>query len=134
MNPEPIPTLSFDAFSKRFEAYLESSPVTRETEDFEAAIEAEACQRLVQDWQEGWDFETRTEYFDGRGASILLQNQEIAWEAFWEWLRDRTASIPPGALINLEGYDSIKDKAMIAGPMLLRRVVTASGIFEEECG
>jgi hypothetical protein len=37
-------------------------------------------------------------------------------------------------LINLEVYDSIKDKAMIAGPMLLRRVVTASGIFEEECG
>ena len=128
---DPIPKLSIAEFYERFGAYIESTEATNESTDFETAIESEAYERLVQDWENGWDFDSKTEYFGGRGASILIQNTRIDWEEFWGWLSARTASIPQGALINFEVYDNIKDKTMIGGPMLLRRVVTASGIFDE---
>jgi len=128
----PIPKLSIDKFYERFGAYIDNSVATSESTEFEAAIEREAYERLIQDWENGWDFEAETEYFGGRGASILIQNTQIDWAGFWEWLRDRAASIPQGALINFEVYDNIKGETMIGGPMLLRRVITASGTFDEE--
>lgn len=127
----PIPKLSIAEFYERFGAYIEGSAATIESTAFEAEVESEAYERLVKDWENGWDFDSQTEYFGGRGASILIQNTRIDWEEFWEWLRARTASVPKGALINFEVYDNIKGKTMVGGPMLLRRVVTASGIFDE---
>lgn len=127
----PIPTLSIAEFYERFGAYIENFAATSESTDFEAAIEAEAYERLVKDWENGWDFDTQTEYFGGRGASILIENTQIDWEKFWEWLRVRTAAIPQGALINFEVYDNIKGETKVGGSILLRRVVTASGTFDE---
>ena len=127
----PIPKLSIDEFFDRFGAYIENTAATSESTDFEAAIESEAYERLVKDWENGWDFDSKTEYFGGRGASILIQNTQVDWAGFWEWLRDKAGSIPQGALINFEVYDNIKGKTMIGGPMLLRRVMTASGTFDE---
>jgi hypothetical protein len=128
----PIPKLSIDEFYDRFGAYIENTAATSESTDFESVIESEAYERLIQDWKNGWDFDCKTEYFGDRGASILIQNTQIDWAGFWEWLRDRAASIPQGALINFEVYDNIKGETMIGGPMLLRRVMTASGTFDVE--
>ena len=126
----PIPKLSTDGIHDHFGAYFENSVATGESAHFEAAIESEAFDRLVKDWKNGWDFETRSEFFDGRGTSILIQNTKIDWEEMGEWLLSRTGSMPQGALINFEVYDNIKGGTMIGGPTLLRRVMTASGIFE----
>jgi hypothetical protein len=127
----PILKLSTAEFHDRFGEYLDNSLATGESADFEAAIEREAFDRLVKDWKNGWDFETRSEYFGGRGTSILILNSKIDWRELAAWLCARAGSMPPGALINFEVYDSIKGELMVGGPMLLRRVMTASGIFED---
>lgn len=128
----PIVKLSGNDFNERFGAYLESSATANESNDFEAAIENEAYERLVLDWENGWDFESQAGYFGGRGASILIQNTQVDWQEVWEWLVVRAASIPSGALINFEVHDNIRGETMIGGAMILRRVITASGIFEED--
>ncbi len=57
----PIPTLSTAEFYERFGAYIANFAATSESSDFEAAIEGEAYERLVKDWENGWDFDSQIE-------------------------------------------------------------------------
>ena len=127
-----IPKLNINDFNNRFEEYLSTNPETPESVRFEAEVEKEAYEKLVQNWENAWDFDSQTSYFGGRGTSILIQNIKIDWNEFWKWLHDRTSAIPPGALINFEVYDSIKDDTMVSNTQLLRRVITNLGVFDEE--
>ena len=118
--------------SGRLEKYFKSNDWAAEAKAFESRIESMIFDQLESKWQNGWDFDTQTEYFGGRGASLLIQNTEIDYESIWTRLVHHCATLPAGALINFEVFDSIQEDLMVGGDMVIHRIITSIGAFEEE--
>jgi len=100
-------------------------------EALDCEIEQRVYEKLANNWVNGWDFCTTTEFFGDRGTSILIQNTEIDWRPIWDWLVDKYSSIPNGVMINFEVWDHIQNGTMLAGDMLMRRIILANGLYAE---
>lgn len=94
-------------------------------------VDRELFHRLDEKWSNGCDFEIACEFFQDRGTSILIQNLRIDWQGIWKWLEEKHREIPNGAAINFEVWDNVHEGVMKGGPMLIRRILTSEGIFEE---
>ena len=126
-----IEVLVGEQFFERLDAYLNSNLPTQDALNFESSVGQKFHDRAVIDWTYGWDFEVADGFFEERGVSILIQNELIAWQEYWDWLASVIAGMPRGAVINFEVWNNIHEGIMDASEPVLRRVVTSSGIIEE---
>ena len=126
-----IEVLVGEQFFEHLDAYLDSNLVTQDALNFESSVGQRFYDRVVIDWTNGWDFEVADEFFEGRGVSILIQNELIAWHECWDWLVGVISGMPRGAIINFEVWNNIHGGVMDASEPVLRRVVTSDGIIEE---
>lgn len=111
--------------------YQEDHIATPAVTGFDYEIEQEAYEQLAGEWKNGWDFCTTFDHFGDRGASIPIQNARIDWQGLSNWLVEKCSALPEGAMINFEVWDNIQDGTMVAGEMLLRRLILSSGVYSE---
>jgi len=118
----------FQSLLLRYQDAYISTP-SKDVDDCE--IEQRAYEQLAPDWENGWDFCTVTDFFGDYGTSILIQNPEIDWKRIWHWLVTEFPKMPDGGIVNFEVWDSIQNGTMVAGQMLVRRIITADGCYDE---
>ncbi|MEO5914615.1 MAG: hypothetical protein ABIS50_10310 [Luteolibacter sp.] len=111
--------------------YQEEHPASSSIEGLDSEIEILAYDQLAENWENGWDFLTTSDFFGDRGTSILIQNSKIDWQRIWEWLVAEYSTVPAGTMINFEVWDKIRDGVMVGGDMLVRRLILSDGTYAE---
>ena len=124
-------SLSTKEFHQRLSAYLDAHGSNPQIEEFEQEITRRAIIRFETEGDEAWDFHSEHSFFNGRGASILIQNLSMNWQSGWDWLLESCKNLPAGALVNFEVYDNIRGGIQYGGDMIVRRALTSDGIYEE---
>lgn len=114
--------------------YQHEHPATPSTAGIELGIEQRIYEQLCQKWKDGWDFCTAIDFFGDRGVGILLQNREMDWQAYWNWLVSECPPVPEGVMIQFEVWDRINGGVMTGGKMLHRRLILSGGIYAERIG
>lgn len=123
--------LPIEEFFSLMERYQADHPATLQIEALDSEIEQRVYEQLSEKWENGLDFCTTCGFFGDRGTSVLIQNTQVDWQKIWDWLLMEYPSLPDGAMINFEVWDSIREGNHIGGEMLLRRVILANGIYAQ---
>ena len=123
--------LQSDELLSLMQRYQEEHTSTPAKDSLDYEIEQRAYEQLAAEGENGWDFCTVTDFFGDYGTSILIQNTKIDWKRIWDWLVAEYPRIPDGAIVNFEVWDNIQEGRMVAGEMLVRRLIIANGCYEE---
>jgi hypothetical protein len=123
--------LPISEFHAALAEYCDATQKTEASQAFELQLAHLCRERLRAQGSEGWDFDVAEEFFSGRGCSILIQNICMPWQDEWDFIKRHCSEVPLGALVNFEVYDSIRDGIQYGGDQILRRTVTAHGVYEE---